>query len=82
MYESPPGAPAFVLNYRAGRRERRYTIGSFPDWNASQAREEAEASGAASIRAKTRWANGMPIAPRRHEHMGHWHLSARRACGS
>ena len=26
------GARAFVLNYRAGGRERRYTIGSFPEW--------------------------------------------------
>lgn len=25
------GARAFVLDYRSGRRKRRYTIGSFPD---------------------------------------------------
>jgi integrase len=35
------GARAFVLNYRAGGRERRYTIGSFPDWSAAAARKEA-----------------------------------------
>ena len=35
------GAKAFVLNYRIGGRERRYTIGSYPDWSAAAAREEA-----------------------------------------
>lgn len=35
------GARAFVLNYRIGGRERRYTIGSFPDWSVTAAREEA-----------------------------------------
>ena len=35
------GAKAFVLNYRIGRRERRYTIGSFPDWSVVAARNEA-----------------------------------------
>jgi Arm domain-containing DNA-binding protein len=34
------GARSFVLNYRVAGRERRYTIGSFPDWTA---REEAKA---------------------------------------
>jgi integrase len=38
------GAKAFVLNYRAGGRERRYTIGSYPDpWSVAAAREKAEA---------------------------------------
>jgi integrase len=36
------GAKAFVLNYRAHGRERRLTIGSFPDWSVSAAREEAK----------------------------------------
>lgn len=36
------GARAFILNYRAGARERRYTIGSFPDWKVSKARDEAK----------------------------------------
>ncbi len=36
------GAKAFVLNYRAGGRERRLTIGSFPDWQVAAAREEAK----------------------------------------
>ncbi|HWW35779.1 MAG TPA: integrase arm-type DNA-binding domain-containing protein, partial [Xanthobacteraceae bacterium] len=38
------GARAFVLNYRhkADGRERRVTIGAFPDWSAAAAREEAK----------------------------------------
>jgi integrase len=36
------GARAFILNYRTrGGRERRYTIGSFPDWKTAAARTEA-----------------------------------------
>ena len=35
------GFRAFILNYRARGVERRYTIGSFPDWKVSAAREEA-----------------------------------------
>jgi hypothetical protein len=37
------GARSFVLNYRtkAGGRERRITIGSFPDWTVKAAREKA-----------------------------------------
>jgi integrase len=35
------GARGFVLNYRARGRERRYTIGSFPEWSAAAARKEA-----------------------------------------
>ena len=26
------GAKSFIVNYRSGGRERRITIGSFPDW--------------------------------------------------
>jgi integrase len=37
------GARSFVLNYRAGRHERRITIGSFPDWSTAKARERATA---------------------------------------
>ncbi len=36
------GARAFVLNYRTGGRERRITIGAFPDWTVKAAREEAK----------------------------------------
>ncbi|MGI4794054.1 MAG: Arm DNA-binding domain-containing protein [Janthinobacterium lividum] len=36
------GAWSFILNYRAAGRERRITIGSFPDWDVSAAREHAE----------------------------------------
>jgi integrase len=35
------GAKAFILNYRAAGRERRITIGSFPDWSVPDARNEA-----------------------------------------
>jgi len=36
------GAQSFILNYRTrAGRERRYTIGAFPDWTAKVAREEA-----------------------------------------
>ncbi len=36
------GARAFILNYRINGRERRYTIGSYPDWSVAAAREEAK----------------------------------------
>jgi integrase len=36
------GAKSFILNYRIGGRERRITIGSFPDWTVGQAREQAK----------------------------------------
>lgn len=35
------GAKAFVVNYRIKGRERRLTIGSYPDWSVAAAREEA-----------------------------------------
>lgn len=40
----PAGSRAFVLNYRrkADGRERRWTIGSFPDWGTGAARDEAK----------------------------------------
>ncbi len=36
------GAKSFVLNYRINGRERRYTIGAYPDWAVAAAREEAK----------------------------------------
>ena len=36
------GARAFVLDYRFGRTQRRVTIGNFPDWSVSAARDEAK----------------------------------------
>lgn len=36
------GAKAFILNYRIQGRERRYTIGSYPEWSAAAARKQAE----------------------------------------
>jgi integrase len=38
---SSGGAKAFVLNYRSAGRERRLTIGRYPDWSVAAAREEA-----------------------------------------
>ena len=35
------GAKAFILNYYVHGRERRYTIGSYPDWSVQAARKEA-----------------------------------------
>jgi len=35
------GAKAFIVNYRVDGRERRITIGSYPDWSAAAARKEA-----------------------------------------
>lgn len=35
------GTRAFILDYRSQGRQRRYTIGAFPDWSISQARDEA-----------------------------------------
>ncbi len=37
------GAQSFVLRYRIDNRERRLTIGSYPDWSVNAAREEAKA---------------------------------------
>ncbi len=36
------GAKAFVVNYRSGGRERRITIGGYPEWSAAAARKRAE----------------------------------------
>jgi integrase len=36
------GAKSFVLNFYADGRERRLTIGSYPDWNVTAARERAK----------------------------------------
>ena len=36
------GAKAFIVNYRAHGRERRITIGSYPDWKVKAARDKAE----------------------------------------
>ena len=36
------GTRAFILNYRTrGGRERRYTIGAYPEWKTTTARHEA-----------------------------------------
>lgn len=40
---TPGGARAFVLNYVVNRRERRMTIGQFPAWSTTAAREEVRA---------------------------------------
>lgn len=36
------GTKSFVLNYRANGRERRFTIGAYPDWSVAAVREEAK----------------------------------------
>jgi hypothetical protein len=38
------GSRAFILNYRrkSDGRERRFTIGNFPDWSTGAARDEAK----------------------------------------
>jgi integrase len=38
----PSGARSFFMNYRVNGVERRYTIGSFPEWSAKAARDEAK----------------------------------------
>lgn len=38
---TPGGAKSFILDYRAGGRQRRYTIGAYPDWTVAAARKEA-----------------------------------------
>lgn len=38
----PQGARSFFINYRVDGRERRYTIGSFPEWSVEAARNEAK----------------------------------------
>jgi integrase len=37
----PQGARSFFVNYRIDGRERRFTIGSFPEWSVEAARSEA-----------------------------------------
>jgi integrase len=39
---TPNGAKAFVLDYRAEGRQRRITIGSYPDWSVQAARRTAK----------------------------------------
>ena len=36
------GTKAFIINYHINKRERRFTIGSYPTWSAGAAREEAK----------------------------------------
>src|SRR5271163_4887775 len=38
----PDGSRSFFLNYRIAGREKRFTIGSQPEWSAKAAREEAK----------------------------------------
>ncbi len=54
------GARAFILNYRAGGRERRITIGAYPDWTAGAARDRAK-------ELKRRVDNGADPMAERHE---------------
>jgi len=36
------GAKSFVVDYRAGGRQRRFTIGAYPDWSVQAARQAAK----------------------------------------
>lgn len=38
----PDGAKSFFVNYRVDGREKRFTIGSYPDWSVAAARAEAK----------------------------------------
>lgn len=38
----PAGAKSFFVNYRVGGREKRLTVGSYPDWSVEAARAEAK----------------------------------------
>ncbi|NJM31503.1 MAG: site-specific integrase, partial [Rhizobiales bacterium] len=40
---SPGGTKSFMLDYRANGRQRRITIGSYPDWSVAAARDAARA---------------------------------------
>jgi len=40
---TPGGAKSFILDYRAEGRQRRITIGAWPDWTVAAARETAKA---------------------------------------
>ena len=37
------GAKSFVLDYRSGGRQRRITLGNYPDWTVQAARAAAKA---------------------------------------
>ena len=50
----PAGARSFFVNYRIGGREKRFTIGSYPDWSAEAARARPRSYGDESIAARTR----------------------------
>src|SRR6202142_4503475 len=39
---TPGSAKSFVLDYRAEGRQRRFTIGSYPDWSVQAARQAAK----------------------------------------
>ena len=39
---TPKGTKAFILEYWQGGRQRRYTIGRYPDWSVEAARREAK----------------------------------------
>lgn len=39
---TPGGAKSFVVDYRAQGRQRRFTIGSYPDWSVQAARQAAK----------------------------------------
>ena len=61
---TPGGAKSFLLDYRVDGRQRRNTIGSFPDWSVQAARTRPRNSSRRSMAATIRWANAtLPRSP-------------------
>ncbi len=58
------GARSFVVDYRAKGRQRRITIGSYPDWSVAAARDEAKAMKREVDLGGTRWVNVTKKPPR------------------
>jgi hypothetical protein len=61
----PKGARTFLVSYWLNGTERRFRIGSFPDWSVTAARAEAKAVRQRVDRGETRPANGASGARRR-----------------
>lgn len=50
------GARSFVMNYSIARRERRYTIGRWPDWSVLRPSQRHATCASVSTAAQIRWA--------------------------
>ena len=58
------GAKSFVVDYRVDGRQRRFTIGAYPDWSVQAARQAAKELKREVERAAIRWASAMMSGPR------------------